>query len=85
MRADRPSTKKGRPIAERPKSREETPKLGYECDEACQRTRIETMSWFGGHRNLNAYCISTLVRACIRLATTYVTIVYLIQHCRVQR
>ncbi len=57
--------KKGRPKAERPKSREETPKLGSDCDEACQRDRTITMIRFGYHRNLYEYCASTLERACI--------------------
>ncbi len=34
------SIKKGRSKAERPKSREETPKLGSDCEEACHRNRI---------------------------------------------
>ena len=62
--------KKGRSKAERPKSREETPKLGNESGEACQRTRTITMSRFGVHRNLNAYCTSTLKGSCIQLDTT---------------
>jgi hypothetical protein len=77
--------KKGRPNAERPKSREETPKLGNNCGEACQRNRIITMSRFGNHRNLYEYCVSTLERACIQLATTYVTNMYLVQHCDILR
>jgi hypothetical protein len=43
------------------------------------------MSRFGNHRNLYEYCVSTLERACIQLATTYVTNMYLVQHCDILR
>jgi hypothetical protein len=70
---------------ERPKSREETPKLGSNCDEACQRNHLVTMSCFDPRRNLYEYYVSTLTCACIRPATTYVTNVYLAQDCSISK
>jgi hypothetical protein len=76
------ATHKERPsVTERPKSREETPKLGYESEEACQRDRQTKMIRFAPPRNLDAYCISTLDIGCIRPATSSVTIVYLNHQC----
>ena len=81
MREVRVPNKEGRPKAERPKSREETPKLGSDCGEACQRNHLRTMSCFVHRRNLYEYNLSTLDRGCIHPATTYVTNVYLVHHC----
>ena len=50
---------------ERPKSREETPKLGSECEEACQRNRLMKMGCFGNRRNLHKYWRTTLRNRCI--------------------
>jgi hypothetical protein len=45
--------KKGRPDTERPKSREETPKLGSDCAEVNLHDRPTKMGWFDRTRNLH--------------------------------
>jgi hypothetical protein len=56
---------KGPSDTERPKSREETPKLGSGCEEACLHNRTVTMVWFGRVRNLHEYILSVFGNRCI--------------------
>ncbi|CCB63984.1 protein of unknown function [Hyphomicrobium sp. MC1] len=83
LRAGKFSIKKGRPNPNGPSLGRKRPNWAAKAVKRVIALAAITMSRFVAHRNLNAYCTSTLKGGCIQLATTYVTNMYLVQPCSI--